>query len=285
MKRFWSDISIQDGERLAKGDDGDWASDWIGILPLGATEQHGAHLPRETDSLIVAASVDRLSARLLDSDKITFLPVEETSYSPEHLDYPGSKSLSYDEAIERWIEIGLMLNSHGLRKLILLNAHGGNSPLMTIVATELRLRASMMVVATSWTRFGTPDGLIDTDELAYGIHGGEIETSVMLALHPKLVELEKLEKFPNLQQKLALENKYLRAYGRHAFGWKIQDLNPRGVVGNASAASAQKGELLLDHSVECLLQLIEEVRRFDIGNLDRADRLNVQIETEKKNEK
>lgn len=269
MNENLNDISQLDWQRPA----GDNLREWIAILPLGATEQHGPHLPHETDSLIAAGIINRLSSQLPDDEKITILPVEPIGYSPEHLDYPGSLSLSYGEAIERWVAIGEMLNEAGIRKLILLNAHGGNSPLMTIVATELRLRASMMAVATSWTRFGSPDGLIEPDERAFGIHGGDIETSVMLALHPELVDLKNLEKFPNLQQRLASENQYLRAYGPHAFGWKMQDLNAQGVVGDAAGASAQKGQLLLDHSVSGLLQLINEVRNFDIGSFDKADRL------------
>lgn len=243
----------------------------IAILPLGATEQHGPHLPFETDSLIAAGIVARLKERLPAKNNVKFLGVEEVGYSPEHLDYPGSKSLSYSQAIERWISIGDALKNNGTRKLILLNAHGGNAPLLTIVATELRVRHSMLAVATSWTRFGAPEGLISEGELAYGIHGGEIETSVMLALHPQLVTLEKLENFPSFQEQLAKNNEFLRAYGKHAFGWKMQDLNADGVVGNANDATATKGNKLLDYSVQGLLKLIAEVSRFDMNHIDEAD--------------
>ena len=247
---------------------------WIGVLPLGATEQHGPHLPFETDSLIAYGIINRLAKRLKENGKIFFLPVEEIGYSPEHMDYAGSKSLTYDEAINRWFGIGDELAARGLRKLILLNAHGGNSPLMSIVVTQLRIKASMLAIATSWTRFGVPAGLISSDELAFGIHGGEIETSVMMALHPELVDLEKLNNFPNFQEELSEKYKHLRAYGKHAFGWKMQDLNPQGVVGNAAIASAQKGNKLLEHSIDGLMELILEVRQFDLGRFDKADKLN-----------
>ena len=194
MHHYWKDLGEDEKTALAhdEGDDGGW----IGILPLGASEQHGPHLPVETDSLIAAGIIARLANKLKEREnkrakrreRVIFLPVEEIGYSPEHMDYPGSISLSYHEAIERWIGIGEQLDSYNIRKLILLNAHGGNSPLMTIVATELRLRFSMMAVATSWTRFGVPGQTIGSDELSYGIHGGDIETSVMLALHPQKVK-------------------------------------------------------------------------------------------------
>lgn len=239
--------------------------DWIAVLPLGATEQHGPHLPLETDTIIAEGVVSVIKSWLKKSDKVTFLKTEAVGYSPEHLDYVGSRSLGYQEAIERWVAIGEHLNSLGIRKLILLNAHGGNSPLMTIVATELRVRFDMLCVATSWTRFGYPDGLINEAARAIDIHGGDIETSVMLALRPELVEMEKAENFKSNQSQFLKNNTYLHAYGRHAFGWKMQDLNPVGVTGNAKAATAEKGNWLLDHFVAGFLQLLEEVARFDLN--------------------
>jgi len=244
--------------------------DWIAVLPLGATEQHGPHLPLETDTLIANGITERLKIKLRKGLKVTFLPVEPVGYSPEHLDYPGSRSLAFDEAANRWIAIGENLHSLGIRKIVLLNAHGGNSPLMTIVATELRCRFDMLCVSTSWTRMGRPENLIGDPDAAIDIHGGEIETSVMLALRPDLVDMKKAKNFRSAQSKWLAKNKYLHAYGRHAFGWKMQDLNPVGVVGNAKAASAEKGEALLAHSVSGLVQLLKEVDQFKVGDLENA---------------
>ena len=273
MKRYWNDLSEVERSEFANSDPANGQNKTIAVLPLGATEQHGPHLPLETDSLIAAGIVARLVDRLPADANVTFLPVEEIGYSPEHLDFDGSVSLPHDEAINRWLKIGAELNSFGIRKILLLNAHGGNSPLMTIVATELRIRYSMLAVATSWTRFGTPSKLIEPDELAFGIHGGDIETSAMLAMHPEKVHLEKLKFFPSFQEKLVRQNEFLRAYGKHAFGWKMQDLNPQGVVGNAANASVAKGQKLIDHSLDGLLKLIKEVEQFDIACFDQADRI------------
>ena len=243
---------------------------WIGVLPLGATEQHGPHLPLETDTLIANGVVERLKSALPQELAVSFLKTEPVVYSPEHLDYAGTKSLTYQEAIERWISIGENLNSLGIRKLVLLNAHGGNSPMMTIVATELRVRFSMLCVVTSWTRIGRPKGVIDESKASIDIHGGDIETSVMLALHPDKVKMSKAADFGSEQTRLLQENTYLHAYGRHAFGWKMQDLNPIGVTGDAKAASAEKGEKLLEYSVKGLIQLFAEVDRFDVSVFDRS---------------
>ncbi|MCB1439202.1 MAG: creatininase family protein [Nitratireductor sp.] len=259
------DFSAMSAASIAQAD----TSRWIAVLPLGAHEQHGPHLPCETDTLIAAGIVDRLKKKLPSKLKVTFLPVEPVGYSPEHLDWPQTRSLAYDEAINRWIAKGEYLNSLGIRKLVLLNAHGGNSPLMTIVATELRTRFGMLCAATAWTRFERPQGLIDPAQAALDIHGGDIETSVMLALHPEQVDMRKARRFPSDQAKFEKRFKFLRAYGRHAFGWKMQDLNPQGAAGNAKSATASRGEQLIENAVAGLVDLIKDVDKFDLSHFDR----------------
>lgn len=239
------------------------APNTIALLPLGAHEQHGPHLPFETDTLIVAGLVNRLESVLPPSLSIEFLAVEPVGYSIEHMDIQGTRSLAFDEAVHRWIGIGESLTRQGISKLVILNAHGGNAPLMTIVATELRVRFNMLAVATSWTRFGLPDGLISPDDKALDIHGGFIETSVMLALHPELVNMQKAENFSSNQSLYTETYKHLRAYGPHAFGWKMTDLNKKGVAGNASLATAQAGEKIIAHSLKGIIELLEDIAKFD----------------------
>lgn len=243
--------------------------DWIGVLPLGATEQHGPHLPPETDWMIADGIVSKILSIMPGTLPVTFLPTEKVGYSREHSNRPGAITLSYDAAISRWIEIGESLADRGIRKLVLLNAHGGNSPLMTIVATELRARRHMLAVATSWTRFGVPFGVVSPEEKAHGIHGGEIETSVMLALHPERVRMDEARDFPSLQTEMERNAKHLRAYGPHAFGWMATDLNPKGVVGHAKKATADQGMRLIAHAAEGFVELLEDVHVFDVTRFDR----------------
>lgn len=240
---------------------------WIAVLPLGAYEQHGPHLPFETDALIAGGIVSRLKVALPANLPVTFLAVEPVGYSIEHMDVAGTRTLAFDEAVRRWLGIAEKMNNLGIRKFVMLNAHGGNSPLMTIVATEARVRFDMLAVATSWTRFGVPDGLISPDDKAIDIHGGDIETSVMLALHPEKVDMSKAANFPSRQSEFIKGFKHLRAYGPHAFGWKVSDLSAQGVAGNAGVATAEKGERLISHSVKGLVELLEDVDRFDVSTL------------------
>jgi len=243
-------------------------SRWIAILPLGAHEQHGPHLPFDTDALIAAGIVARLKAALPAALPATFLPTEKVGYSVEHMDVKGTQTLTYGEAIERWLGIAGRLSEMGIRKFVMLNAHGGNSPLITIVATEARVRFNMLAVATSWMRFGVPADLISPEAKAIDIHGGDIETSVMLALHPDKVDMSRAADFLSRQSDFAARFKHLRAYGPHAFGWKMSDLSPSGVAGNASLATAKKGGSLIAHSVKGLVELLQDVDAFDAAELD-----------------
>lgn len=241
--------------------------DWIAVLPLGAHEQHGPHLPFETDALIAEGLVERIIPQLPKDLPVTFLPVESIGYSIEHMDVTGTKTLSYAQAVERWLGIAEMLHGKGIRKFVMFNAHGGNSPLLTIVATEARVRFNMLAVATSWTRFGQPEGWITPQDKALDIHGGDIETSVMLALWPDRVDMTKAEKFASRQAQFAKDYKHLRAYGPHAFGWKMSDLNEHGVAGNASTATAERGEQLVTHAVTGIIELLQDMARFDVETL------------------
>ena len=239
----------------------------IAVLPLGAYEQHGPHLPFETDALIAQGVACRTKAIVADRLNVEFLPVEPVGYSPEHLHINGTRSLTYQEAIERWIAIGEACLSRGIRRFVMLNAHGGNSPLMTIVATELRVRHAMLAVATSWTRFGYPPDIVSAQERSIGIHGGFIETSVMLALRPDLVDMGKAQDFASAQTGFERDFTHLRAYGPHAFGWTMADLSPQGATGNAAAASSEAGEKILDHAAQGFAELLQDIALFDIAKL------------------
>jgi len=239
----------------------------IAILPLGAHEQHGPHLPFETDALIAQEVAQRLCNAAPAGIHAELLPVEAIGYSIEHMDVSGTRTLGFEEAVNRWIDIAASCADHGIHRLMLLNAHGGNSPLLTIVATEARVRFNMLAVATSWTRFGMPADIIDPADKAFDIHAGEIETSVMLAIRPDLVRLDALQNFPSRQADYARRFTHLRAYGPHAFGWKMSDLNSQGAAGKASQASANKGEAILAHAVKGLSELLADMAEFDVSEL------------------
>lgn len=239
----------------------------IAILPLGAHEYHGPHLSVETDAIIAENFAKRLSGQSSENHKIIALKVEDVGYSVEHKDRPVTKTLGFSEAINRWVSIGADCYKKGIRKLLILNAHGGNSPLMNIVITELRCRYPMLAVATSWGRFGLPENLITAEDKPFDIHAGFIETSLMLYLAPESVKMESVQNFSNRQREFQQKFKYLRAYGPFAFGWKMRDLNKQGAAGNAKAANIAAGKAIFDHALAGFTGLIDDMFAFDVDEL------------------
>src|SRR6476620_11269057 len=150
--RNWTDIHWPD---IARSE----AARWIAVLPLAATEQHGPHLPLETDVLIGQAYLARVREMLPVAIPVTFLPLQPVGISTEHIDYPGTLTLPTDVALKAWMAIGERVAQAGIRKLVIVTSHGGNSAAMSLVAQDLRAHHQMLAVTTSWFRFGVPDGL------------------------------------------------------------------------------------------------------------------------------
>lgn len=262
-RRHWSELTTQDFHRPDVGT-------WIAVLPVAAIEQHGPHLPLATDTIIADGHVARTVELLPDTLPVVFLPTQAIAWSVEHVSSPGTLTLEWDTVTRAWLEIGASVARAGVRKLVVVNAHGGNVPVMDMVTRELRIRHDMLAVATSWSRFGRPEGIFDTRERRYGIHAGDIETSMVMALRPDLVRTDLLADFPSEQMRFEHEFTHLRAYGPSQFGWKAQDLNPTGAVGAAILASAEKGRAAIDHAARGFLELLADVAAFSPDRLWRA---------------
>ena len=260
--RRWQDMTTVD---FALAD----TERWIAVLPVAAIEQHGPHLPVYTDTCIAEGMIGRAIELLPEDLPVAFLPVQAIGKSNEHISSPGTLTSSWETTTRFWLDIGDSVARAGVEKLIIVNAHGGNVPMIDIVARELRVRHDMLVVGTAWSRFGHPEGLPTGDESLYGIHGGEIETSVMLHLRPDLVRMEHATDFRSSQLAFIDEFVHLRAHGTTQFGWKAQDLNPAGTVGNASLATAEKGRAVVDHQAAAFVALCRDVHTFDTGRLWR----------------
>jgi creatinine amidohydrolase len=243
------------------------AARWIAVLPLAATEQHGPHLPLRTDVLIAEAYLARVRELLPENIPATFLPIEEIGISTEHTDYLGTLTLPAEIALKKWAEIGESIARAGIRKLVMVTSHGGNSAAMTIVAQDLRAQYGLLAVTTAWSRFGAPQGIFSVEELRHGIHGGAVETSIMLARYPHEVRKDAIANFEPSSIAMEKEYRWLSMHRPAPLAWQAQDLHPSGAAGDATLASAEKGERLLDHGARAFCELLADVDNFDVNRL------------------
>jgi creatinine amidohydrolase len=249
---YWQELTTHDFDSF----DGEKT---IAILPVAAIEQHGPHLPLATDALINAGIVQAMLPRLSTDVAAIVLPALDYGTSAEHADFAGTLSIEPELLLHVWLEIARGVAATGIRKLVILNSHGGQKGLVDQLALKLRIEHEMFAVRCNYFSFGAPDGLFASEEWASGLHGGEVETSLMLHLQPKLVRQERLEDFDSLVTTLAQKNQWLGVEKPIGFGWKAQDLNPAGVAGNAARADAGRGRRYLEYLGNCLAELLAEI--------------------------
>lgn len=262
MKRFWADYSSRDFTALDRGR-------IIAVLPIGAIEQHGPHLPMSVDSCTVDGVARRLAKALPEDSPVLFLPTQAVCKSDEHIDYPGTLTLSAETLIRVLTEIGASVARSGVRKFVLLNGHGGNIPIMDVVTRQLRIAHDMLAFSVNWFGFGMPEGIYSDVERTHGIHAGDMETSVLLALDPDNVDMTAARDFRSRGQDLVENFRHL-GLGRSAKpGWKTQDFSAAGACGEAHLATAAKGEATLDHAVARLVEAMAEIDSLPADWLDR----------------
>ena len=257
---FWGDLTSAEFRALD-------AECTIVLLPVAAVEQHGPHLPVSTDTALNEGMLATLR-RMLPSDlRVLVMPIQAYGKSNEHILSPGTVTLPAHQLIEVLTEIGASIARAGLRKVVLINSHGGNSEVLGIVARELRVRHGMLCVATQWRRFGLPAGVYGAVDEKYGIHAGDIETSLMLHFRPDLVRMDKAKN--SISSAMAMEQEYthLRPIGPHGFAWIAPDLNADGAVGDASSATADKGKVTAEHQVEGFVALLRDMTAFPLSRL------------------
>jgi creatinine amidohydrolase len=259
--RFWADLKSPDFSALDK-------ARCIAVLPLAAIEQHGPHLPLKVDAALVDGVIAAALPCLPPELPVLFLPTQSVGFSPEHNGFPGTLTLKAETVIRLWTELAESVAASGIRKLVLLNSHGGQVGLLDVVARDLRARLGLLVYSVSW--FNLPlnnrqgesvTAVFSDDEHRFGIHAGDIETSMMLALEPALVTMGNAQNFASASRDRAKDFLIL-GDGRSAkLAWQIQDYNPQGAVGNAAAATAEKGRAVLDAAGLGLAGLLVEIDR------------------------
>ena len=201
-RRYWQDMTTEEFAALD-------AERVIAVLPVASIEQHGPHLPVCADACSNQAVIERTLELLPDELPVTVLPMMPVGKSNEHSAFPGTLTLEPETLRRLWTEIAESVHRAGIRKLVLFNSHGGQRQITEVVARDLRVRLDMLVVVAflhSYRPRSLMGGLSDLfpeDEIRYGIHGGSVETSLMLHLRPDLVDMSKAQDFRSLMADLA----------------------------------------------------------------------------------
>ncbi len=251
MRRHLAELRLPDLGRLSESS--------ILIQPVGAIEQHGPHLPFDTDLVIPSRTAEALVERVGDDLDLWMLPPMAYSKSNEHSWAPGTVWLSARTLLAVLDDIGRSVAGLPAKKLVFLNGHGGNSALLNVACRDILLEHGLQTFLMHPMLPPDQGGASAPTELGMGIHGGHDETSLMLHLAPDSVA-------PSLPPAVIPEhladNRYVRFGGPVSFGWRSDDFSHEGHIGDPSGASARDGAALFEAIVGHLSAALEEVARF-----------------------
>lgn len=233
------------------------------ILPIGAIEQHGPHLPTITDTLLVTHVLDATLAALPVDVNAWALPPLNYGKSNEHTGFPGTIKLSAQTLLAVLHDIAQSVHEAGFRRLALINGHGGNSALLEVAARDIRAATGLLCFCLQPGLYVDPPFPITPAEKRLGFHAGELETSLVLAIAPELVDMRKavthFVTFPPTDTDLFF-------FGAAATAWLSRDWSASGVFGDATLGTAEKGQALIAAAVIRLGKLITAISRFEVDN-------------------
>ncbi|MBW4079797.1 creatininase family protein [Paenibacillus sp. S150] len=233
------------------------------ILPIGAVEQHGPHLPVYTDTLIGEATLTQALEKIGPDKQIWLLPPVPYGKSNEHIGLPGTISLSAPTLHGVVMDIAESLKASGFRRLLLFNTHGGNVDLLNTAAREIRIKTGLIVFYLFPGNLDVAGDLMGAEELEYGIHGGDYETSIVMSVKPAWVQEEYLvNETPNMSQ-----FKFLTLEGKIRFAWKMSDISASGIAGDATAATPEKGHIIQERITDILGEALAELCEFEMDNV------------------
>lgn len=268
---YWADWTTTDFAHVD-------ASRLVAVLPVGAIEQHGPHLPVSVDADLVEGVVQACVPHLPIDSQAVFLPAQVLGYSPEHAAFAGTLTLKAETVMRVWTDIAESVAAMGVKKLVIFNSHGGQVSLMDVVARDWRARLGLLVYSVSWFNLPLIDeagrdvnALFGADEHRFGVHAGDVETSMMLALKPERVRMDQAQHFHSTSQDRAARFPILGNGKSAKLAWQMQDYNPQGAAGNAAAATADKGVALVQAAGRSLARLLAEVENLPADTLRTPD--------------
>ena len=260
--QYWQSQTTSDAAGLADQDP-------VVILPVAAIEQHGPHLPLSTDLDIGLGLVACAFGRLPDDFPAWVLPPQAVGSSSEHLQFPGTLTVDPELLGEVVYRHGVAVARCGVRRLVLSNSHGGNRHTLHTAGLRLREEQGLLVVTANYFFFTPPhDVELPEAEWQHGLHGGAVETAMMLHLRPDLVRTKERRNARSLGAELKTIMRRVTPEGEAtSFSWLAGDLNSLGVVGDATLGDAAMGSRLVDHYGRALADVILDAKDFPIERL------------------
>lgn len=229
------------------------------VLPCGATEQHGPHLPCSVDTTIAAGVIGKAMERLPAEVRAFAMAPISYGKSEEHLHFPGTITLTGTSLLSTVVEVGESVYRAGFRKLVFANGHGGQPQVLEMAARELRLRhGDFVVIPFGVSRLPNASGQQVSDmEKRLSMHAGHSETALMLALAPETVKMDQaVANYPPV-----FPIKLLSSDGRPACAWTARDFGPTGVIGDPTTATAEQGAAILDTLANSWVQALTELHQ------------------------
>jgi creatinine amidohydrolase len=259
--RFWQSLTTA-GVRQAVADDP------VVVLPLAAVEQHGPHLPLSTDLDIGLGLLASAFHHLPNDFPAWVLPPQAVGCSREHMRFPGTLSLEPELLAAIVYQLGAAAAGAGVRRMVLCNSHGGNRQLLDSAGLRLREQHRLLVVRVSYFELPRPSSVdLPESEWRHGLHGGAVETAMMMHLRPELVRTGEMRPAWSLGVDLEKTMNRLGAAGAAPFSWLADDLSGTGVMGDPGLADSAMGERLVRHYGEALGEIICDARAFPLERL------------------
>lgn len=255
--RFFAYLSWTDIQAMPNRED------VVLVQPVGAIEQHGPHLPLVVDAAIGVAVLGRALEKLSSSIPVYALPPLSYGKSNEHWHFPGTITLTAQTLMTTLMEVAESVYRAGFRKLVLMNSHGGQPQIMEIVARDLHQKYEDFAVfpVFTWRVPHQVTRLLSPQEREFGIHAGDAETSLMLAILPEQVRMERAQ--PEYPPPLPVDS-LLSLEGSVPFAWTTRDISRSGTIGDPTTATREKGKQILESVSDGWVQVLEDIYRFQL---------------------
>jgi creatinine amidohydrolase/Fe(II)-dependent formamide hydrolase-like protein len=231
------------------------------LLPVGAVEQHGPHLPLDTD----AFDAEYLAKKVADAcsePKPLVLPLIAFGVSYHHEAFKGTISINNETLANLVYDIGISVAKNGIQKLVIINGHGGNAPSLNFAAQRINQDARIFVcVDTGETSDVDVDGLIETPN---DVHAGEIETSTSLAIRPELVRMDRLQ-----MEVPEFTSRYLDFTSKRGVAWyaHTHKISASGVMGDPTRATVEKGEKMWELMISNLVAFVDQIKSMTLKEI------------------